>query len=129
MEEGVLPASMNINKTVKLKQFRKSVSKECEVLINMEELDAKIISYQQVLDICGAISEGCNEDYSSLPRRGREDPEWNPGSPYSQRMLHGNGQTDDVAYQLRSRAVSRSGREMEEDKERAEAVRHPEAEI
>lgn len=41
------------------------------------------------------------------------------------RKLQGNGQTDDAAYRLRSRLVSRSGRETETDKEQAEAVRSP----
>jgi hypothetical protein len=35
-EDNILPTSMNTNKAVKLKKFRKIVSKECEDLIDVE---------------------------------------------------------------------------------------------
>jgi hypothetical protein len=57
----------------------------------------------------------------SSPRELRGDPEWTPGSSYLQRKLRSSSTADDVAYRLRSRLVSRSGRETETDKGPAEA--------
>jgi len=93
----------------------------------VEQLDTDIRSHPQVLDVdsTGSTSSEDSDEDSSSPRRRRESPEWNTESSYLHRKLQGNGQTDDVAYRLRSRLVSRSGREMETDKEQAEAVRSP----
>jgi hypothetical protein len=52
---------MNINKAVKPKQFRKSVSKECEDLIDVEKLDTEIRSHPQVLDV-GSTGSRISED-------------------------------------------------------------------
>ena len=119
-EGDILPTSMKTNKAIKLKKFRKIVSKECE--------DTEIRSHPQVLYVVSTgskSSEDSDEDRYSSPRRRREDPEWKPRSSYLRvhRLLQGNGKTVDVAYRLRSRLVSRSGRETETDKEQAEAVR------
>jgi len=97
-------------------------------LIHVEKVDTDIRSNPQVLDVDSTgskSSEDTDEDSSSSPRRRRVSPEWNTESSYLHRKLQGNGQTDDVADRLRSRLVSRSGREMETDKEQAEAVRSP----
>ena len=45
-----------------------------------------------------------------------EEPEWNPGSLYLQRKLRSDVKTADVAYQLHSRQVGRSGQETPQDK-------------
>jgi len=52
-------------------RVKKSVSKECEDLIDVEELDAKISSHPQVLDVGSARPEDSDEDNSGLPRRRR----------------------------------------------------------
>ena len=46
-------------------------------------------------------------------------------SSYLHRKLLGSGQTDDVAYRLRSWLLRGSAREMETDKEQAEAGHSP----
>jgi hypothetical protein len=48
VKDNILPTSMNIKKAVKPKQFRKSASKECEDLIDVEKLDTEIRSHPQV---------------------------------------------------------------------------------
>jgi hypothetical protein len=55
-----------------------------------------------------------------LPLDRGDDSEWNPGSSNLKRKLQSENTTADVAYQLRSRLVSRSGREAETDKARSE---------
>jgi len=52
---------MNINKTVKPKQFMKIFSKECEGLIDVEKLHTEIRSHSQVLDV-GSTGSTSSED-------------------------------------------------------------------
>jgi len=71
---------MNINKSVKPKEFRKSVSKECEDLINVEKSDTEIPSLPHALDVDSTgITSSEDSDEMMSPSRRREGPEWNPG--------------------------------------------------
>lgn len=57
-----------------------------------------------------------------------KDPEWTPGSSYLQSKLKNSNTADYIAYRLRSRLVSRSERETETGKGRAETVGSPRSE-
>lgn len=57
VEDDMLLSSMNIDKAVKPKQSRESVSKECEDLIDVEEVDTEIRFHPQLLDVVCASSE------------------------------------------------------------------------
>ena len=52
---------MNVNKTIKPKEFRKSVSKECEDLIHVEKLDTEIHSHPHGMDVDSAGAEDSDE--------------------------------------------------------------------
>ena len=54
-------------------------------------------------------------------RQYERDPDWTPGSSYLQRKLQSNQTADDIAYEMRSRLVSRSRQETETDTSQASA--------
>ena len=66
-------------------------------------------------------SETFEESDVGLARQSEHDPEWRPGSLYSQRSLRKDETADNIAYRLRSRLVSRSRQEAETDKRPAGA--------
>jgi hypothetical protein len=87
----------------------------------LEELEEDVSPHTGRLEIGSEESDESDEQIVSSPRKHRGDPEWTPGSSYLQRKLQSNSTADEVAYRLRSRLVSRSGRETETDKEQAAA--------
>jgi hypothetical protein len=63
------------------------------------------------------------------PLNYKNDPDWNPESLYLQRKLQDGSAAADVAYQLRSRVVNRSGRETEADKAGGSVNNSPDSEL
>jgi hypothetical protein len=112
------------NKKMTTDQTKENDPEVYRTSIDTEELDIGIPSSLQAIDVGSeTLSESEGEISSSQQRLG-EDSEWTPGS-YLQRKLQGDNETDGIAYQLRSRLVSRSEQDMERDSMGIETVCSP----
>ena len=77
----------------------------------------EITSHSQVTNPDDTESSETEENVDNLlPDSNNGDSDCDPGSLYLQRKLWSDNRTDGIAYQLRSRLVSRSGRETDVDK-------------
>lgn len=110
------PLGKRLDHAVNLRQPKKFTSRK-SVDLEVEASDVDIPPHSQIRD---TESDESDENIISSPRERRNDPKWTPGSSYLQRKLQSSSTADDVAYRLRSRLVSRSGRETEVDKGQAE---------
>ena len=84
------------------------------------EPDPGFPSHSQVTNTDDTESSETEEEDTSLSNSRNRDSDWEPGSMYLKRKLQSDNRPDDIAYRLRSRLVSRSGRETETDKPGAE---------
>jgi hypothetical protein len=97
---------------------RRSLSKEVQTCENERKRKGRLpLTHRKIDEEDPEAHETEGEEDIAEPQINRErDSDWNPGSSYLQRKLQSESKTDDVAYQLTSRVVNRSGRETEEDK-------------
>jgi hypothetical protein len=71
----------------------------------------EVTSHSQTIKEEGLETYDTEDEVVDPPLKYERDPDWNPESSYLQRKLQNDSKTADVAYQLRSRVVNRSGRE------------------
>ena len=103
--------------TVKLHQGKGDIFESNVDLTDWEESNVEIPSQSQVVSTEDAELHESEDEADNLLSDGNdEEPEWNPGSLYLQRKLRSDVKTADVAYQLHSRQVGRSGQETPQDK-------------
>jgi transposase InsO family protein len=117
-----LPSDQGRSKPIKETHGKENELEGSVASKEMEEVDGTIPSHSKILEV---ESEGVSEsedDETSSPLGIREDSEWAPESSYLRRKLQYDNATDNIAYQLRSRLVSRSERETEQDKTGAGAA-------
>jgi hypothetical protein len=82
------------------------------------EMDLGIPSHSQVTNTDDTESRETEEDIDNfLSNSKNRDSDWEPGSMYLKLKLQSDNRPDDIAYQLRSRLVSMTGRETEVDKQ------------
>ena len=93
-------------------------SREFKPEIKVEPPDIDIPSNVKLLEEEDEL-DSLDERDVNLSRQYERDPEWIPGSSYLQRKLQSSQTADDIAYELRSRLVSRSRQEAEADKSQA----------
>ena len=89
-------------------------------IVEPREPDPGVPSHSQVTNTDDTESSETEEEDTSLSNNKNRDSDWEPGSMYLKRMLQSDNRPADIAYRLRSRLVSRSGREKETDKPGAE---------
>ena len=104
--------------TQKEKKVDARRSREFKPEIKVEPPDIDIPSNVKLLEEQDDESDSLDERDGNLSRQYERDPEWTPGSSYLQRKLQSSQTADDIAYELRSRLVSRSRQEPEADKVR-----------
>ena len=99
------------NKPTKLSQPRRNIHEGYASSPKTKRLDMDVPPHSQIVETrTNSTSETEGEDIDSSPRELRDDSDWVPGSSYLQQKLQNDKTTDYIAYHLRSRLVSRSGR-------------------
>jgi len=107
-DNRILPTSKQGRQRIKLDRTGDTSGKEC--FASMPELSRGASSQMQVVESeSKSLSEIDEEETVRLSQGHQDDSDWTPGSVHLRRKLHSDKTTDDVAFQLRSRVVSRSG--------------------
>jgi hypothetical protein len=119
------PVGGNKNKAVKLGREKEIVRGKCEDEAETDRWDREVPPHSQVEDIEDTDLSKLDENEVNLLQDRGDESQRIPGSSYLQRKLQSDKTADGVAYRLRSRLVSMSGRETENDKAGSEVASSP----
>jgi hypothetical protein len=125
VENKASPVGKQVYKAVRRRKPKETVQKEQGEAEETEGWDTKVPYHPHVAENESVVSSNSETDEENLPLDRGNNSEWNPGSSYLKRKLRDENTTADVAYQLRSRLVSRSVQEAETDKARTEVNESP----